>query len=327
MIMRNHVANFVSMAGLALGLSLPGARLLAAGDSTFSFGPPLRPNIVFVYKVTERVKLVNALAGSTDRDSSVRTVTYFISERQQPSETISGQLEIRANVDSMRIEYQGLDGDVNFDTQKFPSDKLVRHREVLGPSVVVNRMATVTLSAYGEVLKVESPALHDLQKDLNEPSLDAFTKDRVRAVISDDAVTALMLPWRGLLPNGRNITFDAPRAIPYFGMMDRTAFRDSAKVTLVRGDDHRPHLLIAATLDRPVNQTTTISALAEPVKVVGGRGAVTGDFRLDDDGVLHSGWLSTTGTLTTESGAARLVSQVTHETYIDMIAMSPFVTQ
>lgn len=324
--MRINAASFALFACTALGAALLHTPLRAAADSTFSFGPPLRPGIIFTYKCTERVKVVNHL-GADNRDSSERTVTYFISERQITNSDGKGGVEIQANVDSMRIEYQGMDGSILFDTQHLKgSESIVRHREVLGPSVVVNRMATFQLSPYGQILKMESVGLAELDKELQDPTIDPFTRERVNEVRSDANIQSLLMPWRGLLPTGEKVQFGQPLKRSYVGVLDRTLFRDDAIVKLAHGPegDKKPHLLISATLDHPLSKTTTIAAIAQPLKVTGGHAATVGDFRLDDDGVLLSGWISTTGTVSSESGPVKVTSDVVHEHHIEMLFMAPF---
>ena len=72
-----------ALVGAASALAQPGGIPKAADDDRFSFGPPLRRNVVLAYKYTERVKTVNELNGHAF-DSSERVLSYFITERQVP---------------------------------------------------------------------------------------------------------------------------------------------------------------------------------------------------------------------------------------------------
>lgn len=322
--MRTFVMRLALIAGAVCGAALLSTPAHAA-DSTFSFGPPLRPNIIFTYKCTERVRVVNRSADGSAEDSSDRTVTYFVSERQITSAGIKGGVDIRANVDSMRIEYKGLDGAISFDTQHLRGNEaIVKHREVLAPSIVVNRMVTFSLTPYGQVLKIEGPGLTEFQQELRAPGIDAFTRERATNAMSDESLTWILLPWRGLLPNGQHVKYNQAKKKAIAAILDRTVFRDTATVTLKTGEDKKPHLLISSTLDHPSSAMRTISAITDPLKVLGGTGMVTGDFLLDADGVLHSGWLASTGTITSGSGPLKVTSNVTQDNYIELIAMAPF---
>src|SRR3954468_8246657 len=74
-----------------------------SASDRFDFGPPLRANIVFIYKYTERVTEVHEMNGQI-ADSTQRVLTYYISQRQIPSNTRKGLLAIEANIDSMEID-------------------------------------------------------------------------------------------------------------------------------------------------------------------------------------------------------------------------------
>ncbi|MBS1912125.1 MAG: hypothetical protein JST22_09075 [Bacteroidetes bacterium] len=293
----------------------------AQAQGFFSFGPPLRPNIVFAYKYVERVTERHVLSGQVI-DSSERVLNYYISERQVPKS--NGLIGLEANVDSMEIDIRGIGGHVYFNTQRIDqvSDKeLVRNRDVFGPSALVNRMVTFNMTPYGKIVSVESASRKQALEDLMDPAIDPFTRQRLREVFTDEYMTSVFLPWRNVVPLGQKVPYAKQLRVPFQTAFDRLSFRDTAMVQVVKEPDNAPHLRFSSELDRPLNSEMTITAFDEPVKVTSAHARVGGDLKLDDDGVVLSGWTTMNGTIVTMRNGAPVTSTVTHEVFVQQIGM------
>jgi hypothetical protein len=299
----------------------------APSNERFDFGPPLRPNIVFIYKYTERVTEIHQIDGQVV-DSNQRLLNYYISQRQVPSPTKKGAIDIEANIDSMNIDVRAMDGSkIYFNTQELTGapgeQELIRHREVFGPSTLVNRMATFTLTPYGEILKVKSPSLEQARKDVQDPHIDDFTRARILEVMTDEYLASVYLPWRNVEPLSRKIAYNKDVAIPFLTAFDRISFRDSAIVRVVHGADGAPHLTFTSNLDRPISKSMTIAAFDEPVRLESASASVNGDLTLDEDGVVLSGWTTMKGSAVGKREGIAVRSSITHEVYVQQVAMAP----
>jgi len=299
-------------------------------DARFNFGPPLRSENVFVYKYTERVTERHEMDGQMV-DSSQRLLTYYISQRQVQSRGGTGLLLIEANIDSMEIDVRKMDGSKTyFHTQRLTGAQeeleLIRNREVFGPSTLVNRMVTFTLSPYGEVVKVESPSLKQARQDVNDPGIDDFTRARILEVMTDEYLTAVYFPWRNVAPLFRKVPYDKDIPVPFLTAFNRISYRDTATVRVVNGPDGAPHLTYFATLDRPLTKSVTIAAFDEPVKIDNARVSLSGDLKLDDDGVVLSGWTTMNGTTNGKRQGVPIKSTIAHEVYVQQIAVTPFTS-
>jgi hypothetical protein len=296
----------------------------AQENKTFSFGPPLRANIVFAYKYSERLQSVQQMHGQIV-DSSDRTLTYFITERILPGE--NGTFTVEANVDSMRIDANSMGEKLSFNTQQLKgSEMMVRHREVLAVTSLVNRMVTFTLSPYGEVIQIESQPLQELLQQAQAPSVDAFTRERVRSLAGNGYLASVFLPWRGLTPVGRTVKYGEKVSMPFWSSIDLLSFNDTAVVTIQHSTDGTPGPTVGftATLDNPLNKMMTATAITEPMKLVRASGTVNGQMRLDEDGSVLSGWTAMKGSAEAEYDGQTLTSNFTQETYIDLLGLMPF---
>jgi hypothetical protein len=319
------IAAFVFV--VASGLPLFAQGPAPASNERFDFGPPLRPDIVFIYKYTERVTEVHEMAGQIV-DSTQRLLTYYISQRQIPSPERKGLLSIEANIDSMEIDVRGMDGNrIFFNTQRLTGAagelELIRHREVFGPSTLVNRMVTFTISPYGEIIKVASPSLKQAREDVNDPRIDDFTRARILEVMTDEYLTSVYLPWRNVVPLSRKVPYNKDLPVPFLTAFDRVSFRDTASVRVVKGADGASHLTFVSHLDRPLSKSMTIAAFDEPIKLDAASAAVTGDLKLDEDGVILSGWTSMKGTASGKRQGVLVHSTIAHEVYVEQMAMAP----
>lgn len=304
-------------------LALAGASTAAAQQKPLEFGPPLRPNIVFSYKFTERVSTVYESNG-TPVDSGRRMLTYFISERQIPLS--NGRWQIEANIDSMQVEYSTTGGELRFDTQKAASaDFDINHREILAPSALVNRVANVTLSPYGEILGIDSDSFDFLREQIAEPGVDPVTHHRVLDLISPEFVGATMLPWRTVVPLGRTVSYGDTLRIPFAGILDRIPVRDSASAWLSTMNG-KPVLNFAATYTRATRPVAAFTELLEPVKIGAIDGRITGALTLDEDGVVVSGWTASKGRVDGTIAGAPVTANITHETFTESIGMMSFTT-
>lgn len=299
-------------------------------DARFNFGPPLRSENVFVYKYTERVTELHEMDGQMV-DSTQRLLTYYISQRQVPSRNGSGLLLIEANIDSMEVDVRKMDGSrTYFHTQRLtgaPEElELIRNREVFGPSTLVNRMVTFTLSPYGEVVKVESPSLKQAREDVKDPNIDEFTRARILEVMTDEYLTAVYFPWRNVAPLFRKVPYDKDVAVPFLTAFNRISYRDTATVRVVSGPDGAPHLTFRAMLDRPLTKSVTIAAFEEPVKLDNARASLSGDLTLDEDGVVLAGWTTMTGSTNGKRQGVPVKSTIAHEVYVQQLTVTPFAS-
>lgn len=293
------------------------------GGEPVQFGPPMRPNTLFAYKYTERVKQVMEVNGRV-MDSSERVLTYFFTERQRPHPDRDGLLLVEANIDSMRVEVVRPGDTLRFNTQ-VPGDWAnTKSREVMGPSVLVNRILAWTVDGYGAVVSSEEKGFKDLRRQVQDPSVDLFTRARVLEVIDPSYIRTIMIPWRGSVPVGRTMPLDRPYSADMLAALDRTPFTARAKAHLERPADGRLHAKVTGTLGKTAAKTFTYTGFDDPVTVVGGEGTVTGDLTLGDDGVLNQGWLITRGTLRGKRGSAKVTSRITHESYYETIGTSVF---
>lgn len=312
---------------LVCAAAVCGARNVFAQNGPFRFGPPLRDNIVFTYKYVERVtELVEAEGQLVD--SSRRIVTYYISERQLPARD-KGLISVEVIVDSMEIDRRGMGEPLYFNTQQIAhasDQRLVSHRDVFAPSILVNRMVTFVMTSYGQILRVESPSRKQALQDIESAPLDPFTRERLRATLADEYLASVMLPWRNVVPFGQKVAFDKPQRIPFWTAFDRVSFRDTALVTLVKAPDGAAHIRFSAQLTRPLTSMVTMSAFEEPLKLDGAKASVAGDLTLEEDGVVRSGWTTMTGTLTARRNGRPAKSTVTHEVFIESMGMTPAIS-
>ena len=307
-----------AIAAIAIG-SAPAP--LQAQTDAFQFGPPLRKNIVFAYKYTERVRTWHTSAWNTS-DSSERILTYFITQRQLARD--GGLVAIEANIDSMRVEFRR-DGDtLLFDTQKLVGvDFDITHREILGPSSIVNRVTTFTLSPYGEVIKVEGSGIENIREQVQDPAVDKVTRERVLDITTPEYLTAVFLPWRGLLPVGRSLAFGDTIETKFGTALDRVPVGSTAAVALTKVYG-KPALTFTASLSNPVRTTSGFTEILEPVSIKSVRGRIAGMLNLDDDGVVLSGWTTQSGVIESETLGVPLVTKITQETQTEMLGMMPF---
>ncbi len=303
-------------------------RASAQGEK-FNFGSPLRYNIVFGYTYSERVKTSLYDEGGAMVDSAERMVVYHISERQVLADSASGKIDFQANVDSMEVTYRNfLTGETTtFNTQK-PEDignvAKVRHREVLGPSVVVNRFVTFNLSPYGDILSHSSEALEDIREQTKGADVDGFTRVRVHEVTGREQLASLYFPWRGVAPVGRTVTMEEPLNGEFTGVLDRLPFHDKV-VSRLRNTDKGLMLSYESTFNGAAAPATSITSLDDPLEVKSLRGSVSGELKLDEDGVARSGWSGATGVISGASGGKNYTYAVSHEIYIQQVDMTPFV--
>ncbi len=290
---------------------------------TFNFGPPLRSKFLFAYKYTERVRTNISVDGEAF-DSTERTLTYFMTMRQRMAEDGSNRVAIELNVDSMQVDFRSAGETLKFHTQHLQGEdwNMVRHREVLVPSALVNRMLTFDLSSYGDILNIVSPALEDVREQGNVQGVDAFTRARVAEMTSDAYVSSILLPWRCALPLGATVPVGTPaplRNVPL--TLDRIAFRGDLNATIEFGSDGLPLARFDARLDSVVTPTMTLLQFDEPLRVTGGEGSLSGQLKMQEDGVVIGGWSVARGTIRATRGGQEVVEQVVHEVFIESMGV------
>lgn len=334
--MKNHMSNRTLMiaAGVLALFSALGPQAVAqnrgngGGENTFVFGPPLRNGILFSYKYTERVKTWMMDGKGSVQDSSERILTYYLTERQTDGDAAvgGGARIVEANIDSMRLDYRGAEGDVMFDTQNMEHTNDVirlRHRAVLVPSTLVSSLTRFTISPYGSLVGVESKAFESIREQAQDPMLDDFTYKRIEQMITDEYLSTVFLPWRNVVPFGHTVEYGKPLRIPFIGALDRVVFVDSASVTLQRGEEDplKPTLNFSATLSNPKNEWITLEGWNNPVLLKGGNAVITGMYKLDRDGVVLSGLSTANGTVSGSARGQELSARFEHQTYIELIDM------
>jgi hypothetical protein len=300
-------------------LAQPATTATAAPAKSLAFGPPLRPNIVFSYKFTERVRAIYESGGAIV-DSGGRELSYYISAQQTPLP--GGRWSIEANVDSMRVDYLHNGQKLHFNTQEAANENFdINHREILAPSAIVNRVAMIGLSPYGELISIESPSFDFLREQIADPAVDASTRERVQDLISPEFLSATLLPWRSIAPLGRTVRYDVDTLrVPFYGVLDRIPVRDTARVYLMRQND-KPVLGFTADFTRASRKVATFTELLDPVTISAIDGKITGALNLDDDGVVVSGWTTAKGTVNGVVAGLPVLATVWHETYTEMIGM------
>ncbi|MCE2504630.1 MAG: hypothetical protein J4G05_11330 [Chlorobi bacterium] len=295
----------------------------------FSFGPPLRDNILFAYKYTERVWTWILDEQGRATDSSERTLIYYITQRQRPAKVGGGAHEIEANIDSMRLDYRGSGGDVEFNTQNSTHINdlgRIRHPAVLVPSALVSSVAHFTVSPYGALIGMRSPSFESLKQQAEDPTLDEFTYKRIDQMIDEKLLSTIFLPWRNVLPLGQIIQYDEQIEIPFIPALDRIAFKDSAQITLRRSDTDstRPILEFSATFDDPLTEWVTYEEKPNPVLLNGAEGTMTGRLNLDQDGVVLSGFSTASGKAEGSARGKQVNAQFEHQVFIELMAMTNF---
>jgi hypothetical protein len=304
---------------------LSGSSAARAQECGMTFGPPLRQNMLFAYKYTERVRAVYETPGENGpiRDSSERTLTYFITERQLPFIGDQGLVKIEVNIDSMQMEYHSGDESLTFDTQKQATEyKDITHRELLVPSALVNRVAIFTLSPYGELVKIEGPIL-DIRNQVNAPQIDEFTRDRGMALTAQEYLVSVMFPWRGAAPLGRSVVCGRPLEIKTGLVLDRVPFADPVEATFTMSGENR-HLNYQGTLAHPAVRTMTVNSFRDPLTITSASGTISGGLELDQDGVVREGWSAARGTLVGTVDNLKVNGTISHEVFISRMWISPF---
>ena len=310
---------------LLLAAIIPGAPALRAQDCGMTFGPPLRQNMLFAYKYTERVRSVYETPSDNGpiRDSSERTVTYFMTERQLPIVGDSGLVKIEVNVDSMQLEYHSGDEAFTFDTQKQATEyREITHRELLVPSALVNRVAIFTLSPYGEVVRIEGPIL-DIREQVNAPQIDEFTRARGMALTTQEYLTSVLFPWRGAAPFGRDVVCGTPVTLKTGLVLDRVPFNDPVQTTFSMSGENR-RLMYQGTMKHPAVKTMTVNSFRDPLTIVSADGTISGALELDQDGVVREGWSAARGTLVGTVDKLRVTGTISHEVFFSRMWISPF---
>jgi hypothetical protein len=309
---------FLRALPILAALALVGSAEAVAQSRPLQFGPPLRPNIVFSYKFTERVRTLYESGGEVV-DSGHRVLSYFVSQKQSPLD--GGRWLIEANVDSMHVEYVHNGQTVRFNTQEAATSTFdITHREILGPSAIVNRVAMITLSPYGQVLGIESPSFDFLREQIAEPGVDPVIRERVLDMISPEFLSATLLPWRSVAPLGRSVGFGDTLTMPFTGVLDRVGVRDTARVVLMRQND-KAVLNFQSDFRTATRPFGAFTELLDPVTIGSTTGHISGALNIDDDGVVVSGWTAAKGTVNGTVSGAPIAATVWHETYTEMIGM------
>jgi hypothetical protein len=324
----------VILAGLltsqGLLLAQPSGAEPEQAPAEFEFGPPLRHNILFSYQYQEKVEVKLNNSDGTLIDSSERTVTYYISERQKPAGVGGGALDIEANIDSMRLDYRGSGGDVRFNTQnQAHTDDLdiIRHPAVLVPSTLVNSVAHFTVSPYGSYVNMQSESFESIRKQGDEPTLDDFTQQRIAHMIDGRFLSTIFLPWKNVVPFGENVPYDRPRDRVAWLTMNRILFRDTVDVVLHHGTgDHSdgPVLEFQGDLHNPVSDWMTFDASVDPYLLSDAEGRTSGRFYLEKDGIVRSGFSTTNGTFSASFRGKKITGSINHQVFVELTNMTNF---
>lgn len=302
---------------LLVSLILPAGAVLRAQQAVYEFGPPLRANIVFSYKYTEKVREIHESEGQV-LDSSARTQIYYVSERQRPLS--NGRWQIEVNIDSMRNEYVHNGETLVFNTQAVAPSVNFNDREILGPSVIVNRPAMVTLSPYGEILEVKSESFDGLVEQLSDTTVDPVTRERVLGLITPEYVSAVFLPWRSVAPLGQSVKSGDTIHREVGLAIDRIPVRANA-ASVVTGSKDKPILNFSADIVAPARKMAAYTELLQPVAISGISGRINGGLTLDQDGVVVSGWTAAKATVNATSHGQPLTTTIWHETFTEAIGM------
>ena len=298
-----------------------------AKPEKFSFGPPLRGNAVFAYEFSERVKMVARDTKGEIQDSTERNVRYYVTMRQVLLDKKQKLMKIETNVDSMVIDFSNkLSGDyIYFNTQQMPSQSVIRHREVFAPSVLINRMVSFQITPYGQIVKTTSPALDDVKEQAKTPGIpDAeFSRRRIAQVCNPEYLAWMLLPWRGLLPLGQTVAMNTPMQQKFSGVLDRLTFQSTATTTLLN-DSLGQRLRFTAPIASSAKQTGTLSLFPKPVAITGMKGNLTGELKLEQDGVVSGAWIGATGTATANVNGEKLTLDISHEFYAKQVGLTPF---
>jgi len=298
-----------------------------ATPGTFSFGPPLRGNAVFAYEFSERVKTVVRDTKGEVRDSTERNIRYYVTMRQVVLDKAQKLMKIETNVDSMVIDFSNkLSGDyIYFNTQQMPSQSVIRHREVFAPSVLVNRMVSFQITPYGQIVKTTSPGLDDVKQQAKTPGIpDAeFSRQRINQVCDPEYLAWMLLPWRGMLPLGQTVPVGKPMQQQFNGVLDRLTFQSTATTTLIT-DSLGQRLRFTAPIANAAKQMGTLSLFPAPLAISGMKGSLTGELKLEQDGVVLGGWVGATGTATATVKGEKLTLSFQHEFYSKQVALTPF---
>ena len=298
-------------------------------EEKFSFGPPLRENILFAYKYTERVRAWYEDDKGKMIDSCDRTLIYYITEMQRPSPVGGGAYDIETNIDSMKVDYRGAGGSIDFNTQD-PSHvtdySRIRHPAILVPSTLVSSVTHFTVSPYGGLVGMESPSFDKVREQAEDPYLDEFTYKRIDHMIDKRFLSTIFLPWRNLLPLGREILYNTPVKVPFYGTLDRITFDDSATVTLrySKEDPSRPHLEFEAPLSDPVVEWMTFDGIAHPLLLKEAAGDIQGRLHLDQDGVVLSGFSTAAGKVEGSFEGKKTRARFEHQVFVELINMTNF---
>jgi|GEM_PF-2047905 len=293
------------------------------GGQTIHFGPPMRPNTLFAYKYTERVRQVFEVDGRA-MDSSERVLSYFFTERQRPHPKRAGLLVVQANIDSMKLEVVRPGDTLRFNTQVPSHWENTKHAEVMGPSVLVNRMMGWTIDNYGSVISTEEKGFKDVREQVNDEHINVLTRLRILETIDPVYIRTIMLPWQAFVPVGRQMPLGRPYTVDLLAALDRTPFTAQGRSELGRGPDGLLHAKLTGKLQKTQAKTFTYVGFDDPITIVGGEGSVTGDMTLAEDGVVERGWVISRGAVRGRRGAATVTSRITHEVYYETIGTSFF---
>jgi hypothetical protein len=228
----------------------------------------------------------------------------------------------------MELDFRGMEGRVYFHTQRLEGNdwNLVKHREVFAPSVLVNRPITFTMTPYGQILSVGGRSIKSAREQADDPAVDQFTRSRLDEVLTDEYLASVLLPWRGVLPLGQKVAFEKDLKIPFWTSFDRVSFRDTATFRLTNGADSALHLIFTANLDRPLTKTFTIAGFDDAIPITSAGASLNGDLKLDEDGVVRSGWTMMKGTILGKRHGIPVTGTITHEVYVEAIGMMPFAS-
>lgn len=334
---RSFVAGFVAAAAMlcllqtSLVAQIPtqGGPSDGSGSADFVFAGPLKNDILYSYKYTERVRVWILDKTGAVTDSSDRLLTYFLTERQTSAEIGGGAKVVEANIDSMHLEYHASDGDVDFNTQNIDhanDRKRINHPAVLVPSALVNAVGHFTLSPYGSLGDVTGTSIESVRRQGEDPMLDDFTQKRIEHMFSDDYLATVFFPWRSAVPLGRIVRFGDKMELPIIAGLDRITFRDEATVVVTEPDKELGAgvIDIHAELSHPTTEWVTFDVVPHPVLVKDASGVLTGQLFLDEDGVVQSGWTSTTGTMAASFSGNPVNARIEHQVFVERMNMISF---
>lgn len=263
----------------------------AASDGRYLLRTQYVPGVRQNYQLTETTSVVR-----TGKDMQPmeyrREVVYYLTQfaDQEPQK---GFTTVQVNIDSMTYTMVRGGDTWTYNSQEAAASQNLTLPDIEASSALLNRPFMITLSPYGEIVKVESQDIDWLKHYVvveGRTMLDTLKKFTWLDGVSGPVINNLADVRLNLLP----FTFVEPDSTWKRAVSFRAAgmdFIDTARVTVSKADGDNYLLQAHADSLRPIQRMTHKFDRNDFVMVTGGTGRADMSLTVSPFGVVHqAGW-------------------------------------